>query len=103
MSIRTLSILSAIGLAVALPASAAGVQTEKLEVDHATLETERGLESTYEALKASAESVCDASDLPLSLERFVRSDDCVSEALDKAVGDINHPSLSALHDTAQSR
>lgn len=102
MSIRTLSILSAIGLAIAMPASAAGVKVEPVKIDRDKLETPAGVEATYETLKASAESVCTTRETPINLGNFTRSRNCVSEALDKAVTDVGHPNLSA-HHAANSR
>lgn len=97
MSIRTLSVLSAIGLAIALPASAAGVQAEPVKIDWDKLETPAGVEATYETLKTSAQSVCETREWPINLGNFARSRNCVTEALDRAIADVDHPSLTAHH------
>ncbi len=102
MSIRTLSILSAAGLALALPAAAASVQVEPVKIDFDKLETPNGVETTYETLKTTAETVCGARELPVNLGTFVRSRDCVTTALNKAVSDVDHPNLTAYH-AAKSR
>lgn len=50
----------------------------------------------YSRLIRAARSVCDDPDV-LSLPRMRRARECIEQALDRAVADINVATLSALH------
>lgn len=98
MPTRTLAILSIASLAITSPALAAGLKTDQITIDRDLLVTPAGVETVYAALKATAESVCDASKRPISLRAFSQSRNCIETTLDKAVADVAHPELTAWHE-----
>lgn len=100
MKLFKLASAAAICGAIVLPASAVSVEvieTQDLKINYEALETAEGVAATYDEIKQAAKEVCAPSSFTRSLSEFAMSKRCVSAAMDKAVTDVDHPSLTAYH------
>ena len=101
-----LKILSAMTLALTIPAAANAAMIKGYDENSVVVNTEAfnlssstGQEMLYERLKTAARQVCGSTNLREagSLERVLDNRTCYQDALAQAVEDVNSRGVSAIH------
>ncbi|MEL6830931.1 MAG: UrcA family protein [Pseudomonadota bacterium] len=88
---------------IILPTAAHADQTVTTEIafDRTQLETAQGARTVYSEIRRQARSACKVQKVGYSA--IAATDfNCMADLVDQAVGKINAPELSALHDSAMT-
>ena len=97
------AVLGALTLNTALADDAAtqSVSVRNITVSYADLNlaVSADLASLYRRVKWAERSVCDVRTMKVPIEIVLRNRECVSGAINGAIGEINHVRLTALHQT----